>query len=216
MKTKHIEIFTPPFFSPETFEISYLNSLMNKNMFYASKGRYAIMHIINSFPEIDSILLPAYLCDSVLKIVKQLGLKYFFYDIESDDLNASLDSIKLMVEKTQVKAVFVASMYGNPANLLEIEQFCKEKKIRLIDDAAQSFGAELNGRPIGSFGDAGFFSFSPGKPTAGHMGSFFWTQNESYKIAYKHHRIIHKLVYWDFILIDLIFTNIKDIEYFHY
>ena len=198
MKKNHIEIFTPPAFKPVKFEMSYINSLTINNTLYASKGRYALMHILNSLSEIDSILLPAYLCESVLNTVVQLGIKHYFYDLDPEDLNASLDSIKFIIDNTEAKAVFVASMYGNPANLIEIEQFCKSKNIFLIDDAAQSFGAELNGKPVGFFGDAGFFSFSPGKPTAGHMGSFFWTQNKSYKIAYKHHKIVHKVAYWDF------------------
>lgn len=198
MKKNRIEIFTPPAFTPEKFGMSYVNTVLKKKIHYASKGRYALMHILQSYPEIDSILLPTYLCDSVLNTVEQLGIKYDFYDLDSSDLNANLDSIKVMVDKTDAKAVIVASMYGNPANLFEIEQFCKNRNIFLIDDAAQSFGAELDGKPVGSFGDAGFFSFSPGKPTSGHMGSFFWTQNKSYKITYKHHKIVHRVAFWDF------------------
>ena len=89
-------------------------------------------------------------------------------------------------------------MYGNPANLLEIENFTKENNIILIDDGAQSFGAKLNDRFISTFGDGGFFSFSPGKPTAGHLGAFFWTKNKDYRIKRSKHTLLHYIIYLDF------------------
>ena len=69
----------------------------------------------------------------------------------------------------------MAGLYGNPVDYPGIEKICKDFGVKLIDDAAQSFGAKLNGRLAGTWGDAGFFSFSPGKSTPGHLGSFFWT-----------------------------------------
>jgi dTDP-4-amino-4,6-dideoxygalactose transaminase len=92
--------------------------------------------------------------------------------------------------------VLVASMYGNPANLIEIEKYCKENDIILIDDGAQSFGAKLDDRYISTFGDAGFFSFSPGKPTAGHMGSFFCS-NKDITIERTNHCLTHYFRYLD-------------------
>ena len=74
-----------------------------------------------------------------------------------------------------VSAVLVVSMYGNPADYHRIERICKQNKWFMIDDAAQSMGAELDGKPVGTFGNAGFYSFSPGKPTAGPMGAFYWS-----------------------------------------
>ena len=66
------------------------------------------------------------------------------------------------------------------------------------DDAAQSFGAKLNGRLAGTWGDAGFFSFSPGKSTPGHLGSFFWTSNRNYSFKRKNHWGMHVLAYLNY------------------
>lgn len=198
MNKKEIRIFSPPKFVQKKIDFSYLNRTTNQQIQYASKGRFALKHILSSFPEIDSILLPAYACNIILSTVKKLGIGYDFYDIDSSDLNADISSIINIAEKTGVKAILVASMYGNPADLFKIEQFCISKNIVLIDDAAQSFGAKLDDRHVGTFGNAGFFSFSPGKPTAGHMGAFFWTTNILYKINYVHHNLIHKIIYLDY------------------
>ncbi|GHT69687.1 hypothetical protein FACS1894110_19640 [Spirochaetia bacterium] len=144
------------------------------------------------------ILLPSYACESILNIVKKCNLNYYFYDIDEEDLNADLSSIIALHRKTKAKYLLVASMYGNPANLMEIEQYCRKVGLILIDDAAQSFGATLEDRYVGTFGDAGFLSFSPGKPTAGHMGAFYWTNASSYSFKTTHHPVIHRLIYWNF------------------
>ena len=69
----------------------------------------------------------------------------------------------------------------------------------MIDDAAQSFGARINDRLVGTFGNAGLISFSPGKPLTGSMGSFFWEETDTYYITYKRpSKILHNIAFWDF------------------
>ncbi|MBT3261233.1 hypothetical protein HOC37_01765 [bacterium] len=193
-----IDIFLPPFFEKKEFDIKRLNKLTNKNFIYASKGRYAFYHALKALALKDKILVPVYICRSVLESLEILKITPIFYDLDKEDLNASIDSIRFLAEKYSVKALLVASMYGNPANLVEIERYCKQNNILLIDDAAQSFGAKLDERMLGTFGDAGFFSFSPGKPTAGHMGAFFWTNNPQYRFKKTTHNFLHFLTYLDF------------------
>jgi len=191
-----IKIFTPPKFKKQPLNIEKLNFLTNKNWIYSSSGRSSIYHILKD-KHIDKILIPIYICDTVLEPLKKLNIKPIFYDLDIVDLNPSLDSIKKLAIKYEVKGVLVSSMYGNPANLLEIEKYCEENNIFMIDDSAQSFGAKLNERFVGTFGDAGFFSFSPGKPTAGYMGSFFWDYSKV-DISRTKHCITHYIRWLDF------------------
>lgn len=171
-----IDIFAPPKFNNKKFDIKLLESFMKKKMIYASMGRFALYQVLISLNVRGPLLLPVYACESLLWATKKLNIEVIFYDVDITDLNADLDSIKKLSKKFNCEALLVASMYGNPANLIEIEQYCFDNQIILIDDAAQSFSATLNNRPVGSFGDAGFFSFSPGKPAASHMGAFFWSK----------------------------------------
>jgi len=191
-----IKIFTPPKFTKHSLNIEKLNSLTSKDWQYSSSGKTSIYHIVKDL-NIDTILVPIYICNSVLLPLEKLNIKPIFYDLDIEDLNPSLESIKKLLKKHNTKAVLVASMYGNPANLVEIEKFCKENNIFMIDDSAQSFGAKLDNRYVGTFGDAGFFSFSPGKPTAGHMGSFFWS-NKKIDIIRTNHCISHYIRWLDF------------------
>jgi dTDP-4-amino-4,6-dideoxygalactose transaminase len=188
-----IKKFTPPKFEKQLLDIDYLNKITGKKWIYSSSGKASIYHILKN-TYIDKILIPVYICDSVLVPLKKLKIEPVFYDLDIEDLNPSLNSIKYLSKKYNVKAVLVASMYGNPANLEEIEKYCKENDIFMIDDAAQSFGAKLNNKYVGTFGDSGFFSFSPGKPTAGHLGSFFWIDKDI-KIKRTKHCFVH-LIRW--------------------
>jgi dTDP-4-amino-4,6-dideoxygalactose transaminase len=197
-RTMKIEIFTPPEFRKSQLDLTKLSAQTGKNYEYAIKGRYAIYHILKSVNAKEKIMLPIYACDSIKNAVSKAGLEYVFYDIDMDDLNASVSSIKDVYSKTKAKYLLVASLYGNPADLPTISDFCTQNKIFMIDDAAQSFGAKIENRYVGTYGDAGLLAFSPGKPTAGHMGSLFWTSGNSYKIKRKKHFLYHYISYLDF------------------
>lgn len=192
-----VKLFKPPDFVKNPLSINNLNEFTGKNWQYSTSGKASIFNILQSINTPNKILIPVYICDSVLIPLKKLKIEPIFYDIDKDDLNGSIESIEYLANKHQVKSLLVASLYGNPANLVEIEKYCAEKKILLIDDAAQSYGATLMDRKIGTFGNAGFFSFSPGKATAGHMGAFFWTE-EFYNFKHTQHCLSHFLIWLDF------------------
>lgn len=192
-----INIFTPPSFEFSPLHIHNFECVIGKNLHYASRGRHALYHILSSLKITGPLLLPAFICDSIMLPIKKMQIDVIYYDIDLTDLNASIQSIIYLAEEYECQAVLVSSMYGNPANLVEIEAYCKNNNILLIDDAAQSFGSKLEGRYVGTFGNAGFFSFSPGKPTAGHMGAFFWTDG-NFEIKRKKNCIFHYFAYLDF------------------
>lgn len=196
-----LEIFVPPVFKKKPFDVRQVEHFLGKRpLHYAAAGRYAFFHILKAY-NICRIYIPNLLCVSVLQPMRELGVEFITYDIDPLDLNPSFESFAKQFVNEKADAVIVPSFYGNPADLTRFEEYAKQHGIVLIDDAAQSFGATLETRAVGSFGQAGFFSFSPGKATAGHLGAFFWMDNEKYTIAYTHiHDFIHKIIYWDFYL----------------
>jgi len=70
-------------------------------------------------------------------------------------------------------------LFGLPANFPEIDLVAKKYKIRILEDAAQGFGGNINGKPACSFGDAATTSFFPAKPLGcyGDGGAIF-TDND--------------------------------------
>lgn len=192
-----VEKFVPPAFSKGELDLGAVERLFGRHLHYAANGRSALYRIIAANRSWTRMLLPTYLCASVLIPLRKANVEPVFYDINPEDLNGDLDSLEYLAEKHSVRAALLPSMYGNPADLARAEELCKRKGIYLIDDAAQSFGARLLDRPVGAFGDAGFFSISPGKPLAGHMGAFYWSDKPD-ALAHTRHDLIHYIKWMDF------------------
>ena len=68
---------------------------------------------------------------------------------------------KSLTKKT--KAIIPVHLFGQPADMDPILKFARENGLFVIEDAAQAHGAEYKGRKAGTMGDAGCFSFYPGK-----------------------------------------------------
>jgi perosamine synthetase len=108
------------------------------------------------------VIVPAYTCYSVAGAVARAGLEIRLCDVDAATLGVDLDSLA-RIDTSRVLAVMSTSLYGLPDPLSALESFARERGIYFIDDAAQALGAELDGRRVGGFGDAGILSFGKGK-----------------------------------------------------
>ncbi len=183
--------FRPPFVDECPLDLPKLNQITGKDWHYAASGKAGIYHALRSFSAKGNVALPAYACGSLLVPLRRLGLTPIFFDCDEEDLNPSVASIKKCLQENDVSALVAPSLYGNPASMSDIELICKGNGAFLIDDSAQSFGAVLDGRFLGTFGNAGLFSIGPGKATPGAMGGFFWTDNLDYDWKLTHHPLVH-------------------------
>jgi perosamine synthetase len=90
------------------------------------------------------------------------NLRHTFADINLKDYTIDPLEIEKHLGK-QTEVIMPVHLYGFPAKMKEIIDIAKEKSLRVIEDACQSHGASLAGKKLGSFGDAGCFSFYPSK-----------------------------------------------------
>lgn len=127
----------------------------------------------------DYVIMPSYCCETVAKAIVNSGANPLFCDI-GDDLNPDVDHILRLINSS-VKAIIFPHLFGNPGAIdrlkKELEKNGQKSRILLIDDAAQSFGAKLNGRFIGTFGDAGMISFAAGKTMTATGGGLLITDS---------------------------------------
>ena len=86
-----------------------------------------------------------------------MGLKPVQCDIDHVGFNINIEQIKKKIT-SKTKAVIVAHIGGEVANIIRNKKFFKKKKIYLIEDCSQSHGAKINGIRVGNFGDISFFS----------------------------------------------------------
>ena len=95
------------------------------------------------------------------------GARPVFVDIEADSFNLDPDLVEAAITP-RTKAILPVHLYGHAANLSALRAICSRHNLVLIEDAAQAHGAVHAGRVVGSIGDAGCFSFYPGK----NLGAF--------------------------------------------
>lgn len=90
------------------------------------------------------------------------GAKPVFVDIDDRTYTMKPDALaRALTRKT--KAIIPVHLFGQLADMDPILEFARTHGLRVIEDAAQAHGAEYKGRRAGSIGDAGCFSFYPGK-----------------------------------------------------
>ena len=127
----------------------------------------------------DEVICPDYTMVATPNSAELIGAKAVFVDIEKDSLCMDFNAMKdAITEKT--KAVLLVSINGRyPKNMHAFVEFCKEKSIHLIEDAAQSLGSCCNGKHLGRFGEIGSFSFSAPKIiTTGQGGALITDDDE--------------------------------------
>lgn len=95
------------------------------------------------------------------------GAEAVFVDIDPTDFNIDVNLIEDAITK-RTKAIIPVHLYGQPARMLELREIADRHGLRIVEDCAQSHGAEIDGQRCGSFSDIGCFSFYPGK----NLGAF--------------------------------------------
>ena len=106
----------------------------------------------------QEVILSPYTIYDVVNMVLCAGGRPVFADIERETCNIDLRDVKRLVN-SRTGAVLTTHLHGLASGIAELAEFCKEKGIPLIEDAAQAFGGSVDGKALGAFGDVGIFSF---------------------------------------------------------
>jgi perosamine synthetase len=126
----------------------------------------------------DEVVLPTFCCTAVVPPVLAVGATPVLADC-GDDLNITTASVAAVLTKN-TKAIVAPHLFGNPAEIDAIVELVRGRNIRVIDDAAQALGATIDGRPVGSFGDAGILSFGAEKVCFGLGGGALISRREEF------------------------------------
>lgn len=99
--------------------------------------------------------------------IRAVGATPRFVDVDPRTLLMDPDRLERARTAT-TRCVVPVHLYGHPAPIGPIRDFTRRHGLFLVEDCAQAHGATWNGRPVGSFGDVGCFSFYPTK----NLGAF--------------------------------------------
>ena len=124
----------------------------------------------------DEVIVPPMTFFSTITSVLHQNAIPVFADIEEDTLCLDPKSFREVITD-RTKAVIPVHLYGNAANMPEITRISKENGIKVIEDAAQAHGTEINGKKVGSIGDIGEFSFFATKHITTGEGGMITTDN---------------------------------------
>jgi UDP-2-acetamido-2-deoxy-ribo-hexuluronate aminotransferase len=123
----------------------------------------------------DEIITTPFTFAATAEVIVLLGAKPVFVDIEPDTCNINATLIEAAITP-QTKAIMPVSLYGQPADMDEINAIAERHgNIPVIEDAAQSFGATYKGRKSCNLSTVGCTSFFPSKPLGcyGDGGAIF-------------------------------------------
>lgn len=127
----------------------------------------------------DEVIVPPMTFFSTITAVLHQNAIPVFADIEEDTLCLDPQSFKEVITE-RTKAVIPVHLYGNAANMSEIMRIAEECDIKIIEDAAQAHGTEIDNRKVGSIGDIGAFSFFATKHVTTGEGGMITTDNSEW------------------------------------
>jgi len=126
----------------------------------------------------DEVILPSLTFVATANAIRYTGATPVFADIESEvDLDISVRAIeRKLTEKT--RAIMVMHYGGYACDMPAITKLAKMKGLAIIEDAAHASGSEIDGRPMGIWGDVGCFSFFSNKNMTTGEGGMVVTNDD--------------------------------------
>ena len=130
----------------------------------------------------DEVIVPVVCWSTSLWPIIQHGLKPIFVDIDLNNLNISLDELEKKITK-RTKAIFCVHVLGLSADMFKLRQIANKNKLMIIEDTCESFGTKFKNKFLGTFGEAGTFSFYYSHQiTSGEGGMITCNNKEDYEI----------------------------------
>ncbi len=152
----------------------------------------------------DEVIIPPFTFFATMGAVCRLGATPIFADVLPDQFNIDPEQIEAKIT-SRTRAIIPVHLYGQCANLDEIQAIAAKHGLVVIEDAAQSFGAEYQGKKCASFGEINCLSFYPSKNlgTLGDAGMVTTNDSALAKKLYalRNHgceiKYYHKMMGWN-------------------
>jgi dTDP-4-amino-4,6-dideoxygalactose transaminase len=110
----------------------------------------------------DEVITSPFSFIATAEAICYVGARPVFVDIDGETFNLDPGLVEAAITE-RTRAILPVHLFGQPADLAPLCELCERYGLLLIEDCAQSFGAEYRGKKTGAWGDAGCFSFFPSK-----------------------------------------------------
>lgn len=144
----------------------------------ASYGRMAFAYLLRALdlPPGSEIVFPAFTFWVVPEMARRLGYVPVFADVDPGTGNLCPEAVARVLS-LRTRAIVPTHLWGLPCDLDPILTLARRHGLAVIEDCAHALGATYRGQPVGSFGDAAFFSFQTLKPLNTFGGGMAVTAN---------------------------------------
>jgi len=146
----------------------------------------------------DEVIVPDLTFAATINAVIHVNAIPVIVDVDPFTWNIDPGEIKKAISK-KTKAVIPVHLYGFPADMPAIRTIAEYHGIKIIEDAAEALGSEIEGKKVGSFGDAAIFSFFGNKViTTGEGGMVLFNDKTSFERAlkFRDHGMSKSKRYW--------------------
>ncbi len=178
-------LFKPNKGTVERFEQVFAQKFQAVDAVAFPYGRSAQWAFFNAFGIKNAeIIMPAYTCSVVAHAVTLSGNTPRFIDIDLDDYNMNLDQAEAAINEN-TRAIIATHTFGYPQDLERLEAMVKRgeerygHKIWLMQDCCHAFGAEWNGRLIGTSGDVAVYALNISKMITSIFGGMLTFQDQA-------------------------------------
>ena len=129
----------------------------------------------------DAVFTTPFTYVATAEVIALLGATPIFVDVYDSTFNIDCEKLEIAIQETikngelKPKAIIPVDLFGVPARYRLIDSIAKKYNLKVIEDGAQSFGASIGNKKVGTFGDVAATSFYPAKPLGcyGDGGAIF-------------------------------------------
>jgi dTDP-4-amino-4,6-dideoxygalactose transaminase len=114
----------------------------------------------------DEVIVPTYSFIATAEAVSTVGATPVIVDVEEETALINAEIVGAAITE-RTRCVIPVHLFGRTVEMDPLLELCREREIRVVEDACQAHGALYRGKPVGSLGDAGCFSFYPTKNLGG-------------------------------------------------
>lgn len=167
--------------SPEAlvaYESAFAEATATRHATAFATGRVGLFALLGALRvgERDEVLVPAPTHIVVANAVRYRGATPVFVDCRPADWNLDLDSAAQRVSP-RTRVLLVQHTFGIPVDMDRVAQFAADHRLAVIEDCVHALGASWDGRPVGGFGRAAFFSTEETKVISTTMGGVVTTDD---------------------------------------
>jgi dTDP-4-amino-4,6-dideoxygalactose transaminase len=165
--------------SVEILEKKLTQSLQLPNPVVVASGRIGLRLLLDTSglkPKAE-IIMPGFTFGLLTKSISASGFIPKPVDINPNTFEMSPRKVEAAITK-ETGAILATHLFGEPCDIYKLKAIARKHELLLIEDCAQSLGADSQGKMTGTIGDVGFSSFNISKPLQGITGGVVFSKNK--------------------------------------